>query len=491
MLTVNTAGVAPSITTQPANVTVTAPAQAAFSVVSTGTTPMSYQWRRNGTAIPGATNASYALSPTAVSDSGALFSVVVTNSAGSATSGAATLTVGSGGGGGGLSLVDAHFDTGADGFVYADDLFRATTQPGYASGDQIAAGGFTGGAVRVLLGGVNGSNIQKMSGGWQRSFTLVAASPTTLTFRYKLGITISGSDRFGQMLVSLNGVLQGVAPNTYIAQLNGGLGGVTATTGWQQVQIDLGTLPAGTHVLSLGGYLSGKSASSETADVLIDDVVVQDGSAPGAEAPSIVGPPANVTVTAPASASFSVVATGTAPLSYQWRRNGTAIPGATSASYAMDATAESDNGASFSVDVSNSVSTVTSASATLTVNAAAVAPTITTPPANVTVTAPAQAAFSVVATGTAPLSYQWRRNGTAIPGATNSTYVMNPTAVSDNGALFSVDVSNSVSTVTSASATLTVNAAAVAPSITTPPANVTVTAPAQAAFSVVRRGRRR
>ena len=487
-LTVNAAGVAPGITTQPANVTVTAPAQAGFSVVATGTTPMSYQWRRNGAAIPGATNASYALSPTAVSDSGALFSVVVTNSAGSATSGSATLTVGSGGGGGGLALIEAHFDTNADGFAYADDLFRATTQPNYASGEQLAAGGFTGGAVKVLLGGINGSNIQKMSGGWQRSFTLATAAPTTLTFRYKLGITSLKSDRFGQMLVSLNGVLQGVAPNTYIAQLNGGLGGVTATTGWQQVQIDLGTLPAGTHVLSLGGYLSGKSASSEAADVLIDDVVVQDGSSPGAVPPSIVNPPANVTVTAPASASFSVVATGTAPLSYQWRRNGAAIPGATGDSYVLDPTTEGDNGALFSVDVSNSVSTVSSSSATLTVNAAAVAPTITTPPANVTVTAPAQAAFSVVATGTAPLSYQWRRNGTAIPGATSASYVLNPTVVGDNGALFSVDVSNSVSTVTSSSATLTVNAAAVAPSITTPPANLTVTAPAQAAFSVVATG---
>ena len=223
---------------------------------------------------PGRKRASYVLDPTALSDNGALFSVDVSNSVSTITSAAATLTVLDGGGGGGSALLEAHFEGGADGFAYADDLFKATTQPSYASGASLAVGGFSGGGVQVLLGGINGSNIQKMSGGWQRSFTVATAAPTTLTFRYKLGIASLKSDRFGQMLVSVNGVLYGVPPNTHVAQLNGGLGGVTATTGWQQVQINLGTLPAGTHILALGGYLSGKSGSSEVSDVIVDDVVV-------------------------------------------------------------------------------------------------------------------------------------------------------------------------------------------------------------------------
>ena len=76
------------------------------------------------------------------------------------------------------------------------------------------------------------------------------------------------------MLVSINGVLYGVPPNAYVAQVLGGLGGVSSTTEWQQAQIALGPLPAGTHALALGGYLSGKSQSSEVVEVLIDDVVV-------------------------------------------------------------------------------------------------------------------------------------------------------------------------------------------------------------------------
>lgn len=83
----------PTITVQPASVTVTAPASATFSVTATGTGPLSYQWRRGGVNISGATSASYTLSPTATSDNAAVFSVVVANAGGSTTSGNATLTV--------------------------------------------------------------------------------------------------------------------------------------------------------------------------------------------------------------------------------------------------------------------------------------------------------------------------------------------------------------------------------------------------------------
>src|SRR6267378_3657154 len=124
-------------------------------------------------------------------------------------------------------------------------------------------------------------------------------------------------------------------------------------------------------------------------------------------APSIIAQPANQSVIAGQPAAFSVTASGTAPLSYQWRKNSVNIGGATTASYTTPATVAGDNNAKFDVIVTNSVSSVTSAQATLTVNAAPVAPTITTQPANQTATAGQTATFNVVATGTAPLSYQW------------------------------------------------------------------------------------
>src|ERR1700722_16557564 len=183
--------------------------------------------------------------------------------------------------------------------------------------------------------------------------------------------------------------------------------------------------------------------------------------------PSITVQPSSQTVIAGQTATFSVTASGTAPLSYQWSKNGTAVSGATSSSYTTPATTSSDNGALFTVVVSNSVGSVTSNAATLTVNPAPVAPSITTQPASQTVTAGQTDTFSVTATGTAPLSYQWQKNGTAISGATSSSYTTPATTSSDSGAPFTVVVSNSAGTVTSNAATLTVNPAPVAPSITT------------------------
>src|SRR5258706_333446 len=193
-------------------------------------------------------------------------------------------------------------------------------------------------------------------------------------------------------------------------------------------------------------------------------------------APTITTQPASQTVTAGQTATFAVVATGTAPLSYQWQKNGANIAGATAASYTTPATTATDSGSTFRVVVNNTAGTATSAAATLTVSAAPVAPTITTQPASQTVTAGQTATFAVVATGTAPLSYQWQKNGANIAGATSGSYTTLATTTSDNGASFTVVVSNTAGTATSNAATLTVNAVAVASSITTQPASQTVTA---------------
>src|SRR5207249_9578148 len=121
-----------------------------------------------------------------------------------------------------------------------------------------------------------------------------------------------------------------------------------------------------------------------------------------------------------------------------------AISGATSSAYTTPATTNSDSGAQFTVVVSNTAGSVASSPATLTVNAAPVAPSITTQPASQTVTAGQTASFSVAATGTAPLSYQWQKNSVAISGATSSSYTTPATAGSDNADHISVAVSNTV-----------------------------------------------
>src|SRR6202044_1808680 len=103
-------------------------------------------------------------------------------------------------------------------------------------------------------------------------------------------------------------------------------------------------------------------------------------------------------------------------------------------------------------------------------------PLIVTQPGNQAVKVGQTATFSVTATGTGPLTYQWYVNGVPISGATSSTYTTPPTTVGQSGSVYTVTVSNSVGSVTSGPATLTVKvippvAGSLVPSNATPPFN--------------------
>ena len=203
--------------------------------------------------------------------------------------------------------------------------------------------------------------------------------------------------------------------------------------------------------------------------------------------PSITSHPTNQSVNVGQTATFTVGATGTPPLSYQWQKNGSDISGATSSSYTTPATASGDNGATFRCVVSNPYGDATSNSATLTVTSATTPPSITTHPVNQTVALGGTATFTVVAAGTAPLSYQWQKNSVDISGATSSSYTTPAVVAGDNGAQFRCVVNNSYGTATSNQATLTVGTTT-APTITTHPADQTVQAGQTATFSVVASG---
>ena len=117
---------------------------------------------------------------------------------------------------------------------------------------------------------------------------------------------------------------------------------------------------------------------------------------------------------------FSVIAGGSPILSYQWSFNGTPIPGATNAVLALNSV-KSTNAGTYAVTVSNGFTPPASASATLTVS---VPPAITQQPKSQNVLVGATATFTVGYTGTAPLTFQWRRNGILIAGGSSPTLVM-------------------------------------------------------------------
>jgi hypothetical protein len=154
------------------------------------------------------------------------------------------------------------------------------------------------------------------------------------------------------------------------------------------------------------------------------------------------------------TATFSVAATGSPALTYQWRKNGTAIAGATAATYTTPVLSAADGGASYTVVVTNPVNAVTSAAAVLTVNPA-VPPTIAQQPASVSVRANDPVSFSVTVAGTSPFTYQWQFNSANIIGANATTYTL-PQVQNGDAGNYTVIVSNAAGSVTSAAATLTI-----------------------------------
>lgn len=193
-------------------------------------------------------------------------------------------------------------------------------------------------------------------------------------------------------------------------------------------------------------------------------------------APTITSQPSSQTVAAGSNGTFSVSASGAAPLSYQWRFNGANISGATSSSYTR-ANAQAANAGSYSVVVTNNAGSATSANAILTVRTP---PSITTQPQSQTVTGGDSVTFTAAANGDTPLSFQWRKNGANIPFATATSYTISSTSANDAGS-YSAVVTNIAGSATSANAILTVNTA---PAVTGQPQSQTQTIGSSAVFSV-------
>ncbi len=206
--------------------------------------------------------------------------------------------------------------------------------------------------------------------------------------------------------------------------------------------------------------LDGASQRITAAEVVLAPAGSTGPGNPVPVAPAILTQPVGGDLVAGQAITLSVVASGTAPLTYQWRKDNAAIAGATAASYAIAAVTSAAAG-SYTVVVGNSAGSAVSAAATITVRPATTPPTapqIVTAPADVTVAAGATATFSVTASGTAPLLYQWRRDGAALAGATLATLALANVQAAQAGT-YSVVVANSAGAVTSAAARLTVTAA--------------------------------
>jgi hypothetical protein len=187
--------------------------------------------------------------------------------------------------------------------------------------------------------------------------------------------------------------------------------------------------------------------------------------------------PQSQTVIEGATVTFSVVAAGGQPITYEWRKNGTPITFATNSTFQLFNVTTNDI-ANYSVLVRNALGEATSSNATLLVN---VPVSITEQPQSVEAGVGDNINFHVTARGTAPLRYQWRRNGVDIFGAQSSTYIIS-NVQETNAGNYTVVITNNFSSVTSQVAVLIVQSP---PNIIQHPQSRTVPAGSSATFSVV------
>jgi hypothetical protein len=169
------------------------------------------------------------------------------------------------------TLFSSTFDVLTDGFRYIDDTF-GTNQPAYAAGELVNSGGSSGGSLRVVIGGVDDTDVLNMSGGWQRFFHLGSPQAVSLSFDFDMTQTPEyESDEFSETLVRIDS-----QPIIGVAKITGdGRGGAPVSTGPTSPVLDLGCLPAGTRAITIGVRNNKKTLANQSTELLLDNIVLR------------------------------------------------------------------------------------------------------------------------------------------------------------------------------------------------------------------------
>ena len=176
---------------------------------------------------------------------------------------------------------------------------------------------------------------------------------------------------------------------------------------------------------------------------------------PALQAPRFTTQPQSLTALPGDTVTLSADASGSAPINYQWYRNGGAVAQATHPDLTL-ASLDASKAGNYFVVAANAAGRATSFVAVVTLIVPPAPPVIVQHPVSQTVALGASVSFAVAATGTGPFNYQWRKNSAPIPGASAATFSIASVLVSD-AAEYTVTVSNPGGNSTSQPATLTVN----------------------------------
>ncbi|MBI5387580.1 MAG: immunoglobulin domain-containing protein [Verrucomicrobia bacterium] len=446
----------PVIVAQPQDRQATIGGNVTFSVRASGTAPLNYQWSFNGQPLAGSMSSVLVLSNAQPTQAG-LYSVVVSNALGTVASREATLTVSTGG-----SLIVPSNLADTDGHGGSSVLQSAIRLQEVYQASQFSTGPILIQAIRFRPSAIYGqafsetiSNLQiNMSatpiqpGGMSRDFAANIGPDDTVVFHGAIQLSsdcagLDGSPKAFDIVIPLS------VPFLYDPSAGNLLVDFRNFSGSLVTHVDAGAAHgSASRVFALGAGSTRATTSDDGADVLEITYTAAERTPP-----TITRQPQDQRVGVGEQATFTVAASGSHPLSYQWRFNGALIENATNSTLLLSNVQLAQSG-EYSVIVANDIGSATSTNAVLTV--VVLPPTITRQPQDQNVAVGRLATFTVGASSTSPLTYQWRFNDTPIEGATNSTLLLSNVQPTHAGN-YSVVVANEIASVTSSIAVLSVD----------------------------------
>lgn len=449
----------PTITSGPLDTIVSIGARPVLSAKVTGYPYPAVQWSRNGVPIPGATGADYTLPPATAADDSTTYQAIVRNSFGADTSRAALVRV-----------LHAPVLNSQPMLYHVFQGARMVFEP------SVLAKGYPAPTFEWTC--INHPGCAPDSTG-RRMVARTDLAPLYMERAdyYVLVRNSQGTSQMAMFTVYVHSVLDVPASPasatrkvgesvTFIADPGPSFPGTRAQ--WRKDGVDIPgatalayTIPSVT--LAHGGTYTSSLTHEFFASISRPAVLTIQ------EPPRITRQPLGATLSDGATATFTVEAIGTPAPSFQWRRNGADIPGATSASYTTPPATAADDGATYTVSATNGIGSAVSDTVFLSVRYLA----FTLEPQDAKVESGESHAFTAEAFSNPPAAYQWYRNGAAVPGATGSSFDLDAIPQSADGDLFHVTATNTLGSIHSATARLTVTPPGAAPAIVSQPADFT------------------
>ena len=451
----------PSFVTLPQSQTVLAGSEVSFKAYGIGTAPLMYQWFKQGVAIANETNLLLRLTNVKDSDSGK-YSVKIANNAGSITSAEAVLTV--------LNppaiqkQPESRWSNPGETVQFSVEASGTApfTYQWFKDGMALASGT---NSILVV------TNVQPLDAGDYAVVVMNQAGSATsmagsLALRVKPAIEKEPQDQHvvESMEVVFAAKATGTKPLFYQWQKEG-----QVLIGETNEMLTLSAVKS----TDAGQYrvVVSNAAGSQTSRTAKLDVVLH---------PSILTQPQSVNVLRGSPVNFSVAASGTGPLTYQWLKNGVALAGQTLAALSISAASESDAGI-YMVIVSNEAGSIASFDAVLSIM---LPPTFVLQPQGGEIRTGTEVSMSVAMQGSAPMNYQWYKNGVLLAGETGTSLSIKKSQINDSGS-YTVRVVNPAGNATSKPAILSVTDPLV---IVAQPTDKTVYEQANAVFSVYATG---